>query len=197
MRKKILVVLVTMVAVLALAGALYAQETDPESVVTASAEVFNAGDIEASMAFWADDAVVYILPSPPHAGAHTGLEEIRAWFEGMIAVNGQIEVEILQVDGDTVTAKSRYWDDNVLALGIEYLEATEEYTVQDGKITAYTWTQTDESLAEFLAAVTALPETGVGPPPTETVPLWLAVGGLLVALGLTLRWASAHARSPR
>lgn len=194
--RTLLVAITTLVLALALPAALYAQEPDPAAVVIADAEAFNAGDINATMAFWADDAVAIIVPATPGTpGTYTGLEEIRAWLEGMVAANGQLEVETVQVDGNTVTSKVRYWDDNVSALGMEYLEATEEYTIQEGKIIAYTWTYTDECWAELEAAFAALalPETGMRPPPAEMLPLWLAVGGLLLlASGGLWRWT--HSR---
>lgn len=183
--------------VLALPAALYAQETDPAAVITAFYEAFNAGDIDAFVALYADDAIQAIEPSPPF-GTYVGHDEIRAWAEGYMAVNGQMEFEILQVEGDTITVKSRYWDDDIRALGIAHLEAIEVTTIQGGKIVADTYTVTEESMAEFQAAMAALelPETGVGPPPTETLPSWVGVGGLLLlALGLSLGLMRAFSRA--
>jgi len=192
-----LIAITTLVLVLALPVALYAQETDPAAVVTALYEAFNAGDIDAFVACYADDAVEAVEPSPPF-GTYVGHEEIRAWAEPLIALNGQMEFEILQVEGDTITVKSRYWDDDIRALGIAYLEAIEVTTIQGGKIVADTYTVTEESMAEFQAAMAALelPETGVGPPPTERLPSWVGVGGLLLlALGLSLGLLRASSRS--
>lgn len=183
-----------LVLALALPVALYAQETDPAAVITAFYEAFNAGDIDAFVAFYADDAVQAIEPSPPF-GTYVGHDEIRAWAEGYMAVNGQMEFEILQVEGDTITVKSRYWDDDIRALGIAYLEAIEVTTIQGGKIVADTYTVTEESMAEFQAAMAALPQTG-GPSATGTLPMWLGVGGLLLlalGLGVGLRRTSGRA----
>jgi len=181
-----LIAITTLVLVLALPVTLYAQETDPAAVVTASYEAFNAGDIDAFVAFYADDAVEAIEPSPPF-GTYVGHEEIRAWAEGLMALNAGMEVvEILEVEGDTISVKSRYWDDDIRALGIAYLEAIEVTTLQGGKIVADTYTVTEESMAEFQAAMAALPQTG-GPSPIATLPSWLGVGGLLLlALGVGL-----------
>lgn len=114
-----------------------------------------------------------------------------------MALNAGMEVvEILEVEGDTVTLKSRYWDDDIRALGMAYLEAIEVTTVQGGKIVADTYTVTEESMAEFQAAMAALPQTG-GPSPTGTLPLWLGIGGLLLlalGVGLGLRRASTRVR---
>ena len=185
-----------LVVMLALSVALYAQETDPASVVMAIVEPLNAGDIDTMMAFFADDAVVKLVPALPPGSpdTFTGAEEIRAWFEGLVAMNFEIHIEVLQVEGDTVTTKTSTWADPTREMGVAPLVATEVYTVQDGKIKGFTWTISDESLAKLQAAMAALPETG-GTNPTGTLPLWLGVGGLLLlALGVGLRWAFGRAR---
>ena len=174
-----LIAITTLVVMLALPVALYAQETDPVAVVTAMYEAFNAGDIDAFVALYADDAVIDIVPF----GTHTGQEEIRVWAEGLMALNAEMKLEILQVDGNTVTVKSWYLDDDWRALGI-VLEAIEELTVQDGKITADIWTTTEESLAEVQAAMATLPETGGVAFPTYA--LVMALGGLAILGGLGL-----------
>ena len=185
-----------LVVMLALSVALYAQETDPSSVVMAIVEPLNAGGIDTMMAFFADDAVVKLVPALPPGSpdTFTGAEEIRAWFEGLVAMNFEIHIEVLQVEGDTVTTKTSTWADPTREMGVAPLVATEVYTVQDGKIKGFTWTISDESLAKLQAAMAALPETG-GTNPTGTLPLWLGVGGLLLlALGVGLRWAFGRAR---
>ena len=119
-----LIAIATLVAMLALPLALYAQETDPAAVVTAAYEAWNAGDVDAYVALVADDAVVDM----PGFGTYAGLEEIRAWMEGLVPLNPYMGFEILQVEGDTVTVKSTYTDDDFRALGI-VLEATEVVVV--------------------------------------------------------------------
>jgi hypothetical protein len=113
------------------------------------------------------------------------VEEIRAWMEGLLPLNPQMEFEILQVEGDAVTLKSWYTDDDFRALGI-VLEATEVIVVQDGKIASDTWTVTDESMAELQAAMAALPESGGDPFPSPA--LLMALGGLAILGGLGLGW---------
>ena len=171
---------ITMLAgMLALPLALYAQETGPAAVVTAAYEAWNAGDVDAYVALVADDAVVDM----PGFGTYTGLEEIRAWMEGLMPLNPQMEFEILQVEGDTVTLESSYTDDDFRALGV-VLEADEVIVVQDGKVKSDTWVATDESMAELQAAMAALPETGGGPYPSYA--LLMALGGLAIVGGVGL-----------
>jgi len=179
--KKLLITMTAFAVMLALPLAVCAQETDPVAVVTAMYEALNTGDIDAFLALYAEDAIIEIVPF----GAHTGHEEIRTWAEGLMELNAEMELEILQVDGNVVTAKSWYSDDDWRAMGI-VLEAMEELTVEDGKITVDTWVTTDETLAAVEAAMAALPETGRVATPTYA-PL-MALGGLGILAGIGLAW---------
>lgn len=170
-------VLMTIVVFLALPLALHAQESDPAQVITAAYAAWNAGDVDAYMALMADDAVVDM----GSFGTHTGAEEVRAWAEGLLPLNPQMEFEILEIEGDTVALNSWYTDDDFRALGI-VLEATEAIVVQNGKVTSDTWLVTDESLAVLQAAMAGLAETGGHPCPSDA--LLMALGGLAILGGL-------------
>ena len=189
-----LIAMTALVVMLALPAALYAQETDPVAVVMAEIEALNAGDIDAALALYADDVVIKLVPPipPDSPDTYTGKAELRAWFEGLVAVNWKGELEILQVEGDTVTTKSRTWADPTRALGVAPLEATLVYAVQDGKIKGWTWTLSDESLAKLQAAMAALPESGGDAFPTYA--LVMALGGLAIVggIGLTLLRRRSH-----
>jgi ketosteroid isomerase-like protein len=178
--KTCLVAIIMLAVILALPLALYAQETDPAAVVTAAYEAWNSGDVDAYLALVADDAVVDI----PGFGTYTGLEEIRAWREGLVPLNPQMGFEILQVEGDTVTLRSWYTDDDFRALGV-VLEADEVIVVKDGKVKSETWIATEESMAKLQAAMAGLPETGGEP--LSSGALLMVVGGLAVMAGLGLR----------
>lgn len=173
------IALVVLFVLLALPMALYAQETDLEAVVTAFYEAFNAGDVDGFVFLFADRAILNIVPF----GTHTGKEEIRAYGEGLVALNATMEHEILRVEGDTVTVSAWYSDDDLRALGLR-LEGIGEFTIQDGKITADTWTATDESLAALQGAMATLPETGGEVLPVNAVSMVL--GGLSVTCGLVM-----------
>jgi hypothetical protein len=128
------------------------QETDPAAVAIASVDTISAGDVDASLATFADDAVVNILlPGAPET--HTGKEEIRAWLESLAAGHWEGGVEILQVEGDTVTTRLTSSMDPTRALGVAPLVGTDVYIVQEGKITSYTWTPTEETAAKLQAAM--------------------------------------------
>lgn len=118
-------------------------------------EALNAGDVNAAMALFTADAVVKLVPALPPGSpdTFTGAEEIRAWFEELVAMNFEIGIEVLQVEGDTVTTRTSTWVDATREMGVAPLVATEVYTVQDGKIKGFTWTISDESLAKVQAAM--------------------------------------------
>jgi hypothetical protein len=189
--KVYIVAMTLMSALLVLPLPLYAQETDPVAVVMARAEVFNAGDVEAAVAFFANDAVYNIIPPPPGVpGTYTGQDEIRGRITDIVALNAAIEIELRQVEGDKVTTLTRYVDDGLRGLGLTFIEGIEEYIVRDGKITSYTWTTTEESMSQLMVVEPhpeALPETGGQILPTYP---WVTVwGGLafLAGLGLAIR----------
>lgn len=164
---------------------IQAQGTDLAAVATTSVDTISAGDVAASLATFADDAVVNILiPGAPET--YTGVEEIRPWLEGLVAQNWEGQVEILKVEGDTVTSRLTSYMDPTRALGIAPLTGMEEYVVQDGKITSYTWTPTEETVAKLQAAMAALPETGGVVFPTYALIMALGGLGILSGLGLAL-----------
>ena len=184
------IVLMMLLVLLALPTALYAQETDLEALITAYYEAVNAGDVESALSYFADDAVINIVPF----GTHTGKEEIRAYLEGAVALNATLEPENLQVEGDTLTLTVWYSDDDLRALSLK-LEGITEVTIQGGKIVTETWTATDETMAALQAAMSTLPETG-----GEALPLYvlvMALGGLAVAGGLGVRFLRCRWRQIR
>ena len=177
-----LIAITTLVLVLALPVALYAQKTDPAAVVTAVYEAFNAGDVDAVKALYADDAVVHF---PDWDETYTGAEEIHPWVEELVAASFAVEVESLQVEEDTITATISAWADPSRELDIAPLVSTDVCTVKDGRIASQTSTLTEESQAKLMAAMAALPETGGAAFPTYA--LIMALGGLAILGGLGLQ----------
>jgi hypothetical protein len=178
-----LIAITTLVLMLSLPMALYAQEADPAAVVNAAMDAWNAGDGDALKPLFADDAVVYF---PDWGDTETGAEEIGAWIEDLVAANFVIEPESIEVEGDTVTVVAKVWADPTRALGIAPLVTIDVYTVQGGKITRQTSTLTEESSAKLMAAMATLPETGGSAFPTYA--LVMALGGLAILSGFGLRW---------
>lgn len=193
--KRLMIAVTVIVVMLALPVALHAQETDPLAVVAALYEAVNAGDVEAALALYADDAVIYMpVPPPNMPDTYTGKDEIRVWVENEVARNVEYVLLGTEVDGTTVVATTSVADDVLRSFGLTSLVQTDEFTIEDGKVTARTHAFTEESLATLGAAAAALPETG-GLGLAGMLPLWLGAGGLLIAtLGLGLRRLSGASR---
>jgi hypothetical protein len=184
-----LIAVATLILVLALPVALYAQEADPAAVVNAAIDAWNAGDVDALKALFADDAVAYF---PDWGDTETGAEEIGAWIEDLVAANFVIEPESIEVEGDTVTVVAKVWADPSRALGIAPLVTMDVYTVQGGQITSQTSTLTEESSAKLMAAMAALPETGGVAFPTYVSIMPLGGLAILGGLGLQLLRRRSH-----
>ena len=75
---------------------------DPVSVVKDYDGAWNAHDLEGVMAFFADDSVVRMEPSPPDdefGGVYTGKEQIRAGFVEPLMAGFRVESSDHQVAG--------------------------------------------------------------------------------------------------
>jgi ketosteroid isomerase-like protein len=183
------IVLASLTLMLVLPTVVFAQAMTPEEVVTAMIEATKNKDIEAGIALFADDAVYTVGPLTPvdmPGPTIVGTDAIRAYWEAIVAKHFDTTREITGVEGNTVTTQYTYVDDNLRSLGLESTEGTEEWVVQDGKITEYTSTISDESVAEVMAALPpeTVPETGEGAFPTYAV--IMAIGGLTITVGLGL-----------
>jgi hypothetical protein len=183
------IVLASLTLMLMLPTVLFAQAMTPEEVVMAMIEAEEAGDLEAGIALFADDVVYSVLPLTPldmPGPTIVGKDAIRAYWEAIVAKNQDISREITGVEGNTVTTLGRYVDDDLRSLGLESIEVTEEWVIQDDKITEYTSTITDESVAELMAALPpeAMPVSGGDGFPTYVV--IMALGGLTISVGLGL-----------
>jgi hypothetical protein len=120
-----------------------AQGTDPESVIRALMDALNAQDMDAGMALIADDTVITLLPPP--AKVFSGKEQIRAYWEAWLSMNGYVEVSNFQVNGDRATWSADVWTEKYRDLNIAPMVADGEGIVQDGVLKSWTFTKTDES----------------------------------------------------
>ena len=180
---------------LALPVALYAQESDPMSIINSWVEALNAGDIDAALSYLADDAVVQIVPpAPGTSGIFTGKGEVRGWYETIVGQNGVTSLSDCQVDGETVTCVNTYAEDSFRSLGIDSGVGEWVTVVREGKLHSYTFTMSDESLEALMAAMAppVMPETG-----GLALPIYAMVailGGLLGVSGLGLGMLQWHRR---
>jgi hypothetical protein len=172
------------ISLLALPAALEAQETDPVEVCYGPEfEAWLAG-AAVDLSIFAEDAVRTVIVGDM-VTTFSGREEIGASFDELMASGFEYEVTVLSVEGGTVTAEGKSWDNDTRALGVAPLIGTEVCVVEEGKIKSMTWTMSEESLAALGAALAALPQTG-----GELVPgyAWLvALGGLALVAGLRAR----------
>jgi LPXTG-motif cell wall-anchored protein len=152
------------------------------------------GVYEGHLALRADDGTFQLegLPSGPET--YKGKEQLRSEFEDEIANHIEIQVEVLKVEGDTVTTRTTTWHDFTRQIGVAPLEATEVYVIENGQIASATWTLSPESLAKVQAALATLPETGGATFPTYA--LVMAMGGLAImgGFGLKLLRRRSHQR---
>jgi hypothetical protein len=132
-----------------------AEPRTAEEIVLAAADGWNEEEvtvsaIDATVAHFADDAVYEIAGLPTGTETYTGRDEIYAWMAGLLEGDFRLTVEILESDDTTVLTETRTWMNWSREAGIAPLVATEEYVVEDGKITRVTWTLTQESLEQLM-----------------------------------------------
>jgi LPXTG-motif cell wall-anchored protein len=152
---------VLLVSLWASAERARAQVTDPVSVFTAFNAAVNAHDVDAALSFFADDAVVQ-FPNQPPPNIHRGTQEIRAWLQADAAQHIHVQTDNIQVLGDRVTGIGKVAVDSLQPLGIT-LEGPVEAVIQGGKITSFTFTLSQDTLAKLQAATQqpqSLPQTG-------------------------------------
>jgi hypothetical protein len=179
--------------ILLLAGAhvASAQGTDPGSVVRAFDEALNAGNVEATLALFAPDAVVRTQNQ-----TYTGTAQLRSLFMELVAQNINFDSGDHRVSGDTETHTATVSRDDWRRLGLAWLDATASVVVQGGKIRSFTVTYSPDSTARLQQAQaraqpspapaqmpTALPRTGEAPLAVGRL-VW--IGAASLAAGLTL-----------
>ena len=144
----IFIILLVQLSACKYSSSVFFNET--EQVVKETIDAWNAGDAASLKVLFADDATVCF----PDWGVEctTGAEEIGAWIDELVGANFTIELESLEVEGDTVTVIAKVWADPTRELGVAPLITTDIYTVQDGKISSQTSTLTEESSAKLMFA---------------------------------------------
>jgi len=181
--KTCMILVAAFVALFALPGALGAQAADPLSIANAWNDALNAGDIDTALSYLADDAVLtFIPPTPGTTGVLTGKEQIRGWYEAIVAAHGFATLSDCKLDGETLTCTDTYTDDDFKAMGVGSIVAEWVAVVREGKIQSYTFTMSAESLAKLSPPPATLAQTG-GAGAAAVLPLWLGLGGLLVGVG--------------
>ena len=134
---------------------LAAQDADPVAVLDARQRAFEARNLDAAMAWFADDAVVTVLVGTPRQARYVGRDAIQRWQETLLNERS-VRVESAgdrRVEGDTVTWTARVSRAEWQAMGLESLELWGEAVVRDGKISSLRNGLTPASAEKLGAAV--------------------------------------------
>jgi len=128
---------------------------DPKTAVVKDVvRLLNAGDIEGSLAHFADDAMGYVVGLPPTGmEVFTGKAQLRALWEDSVANHFQWEIQTAKVNGDAVSVRSKTWHDFTREIGVAPLEWVDVYEIKGGKIVTYATTITKEALARLKPAL--------------------------------------------
>jgi hypothetical protein len=145
--------------VVATPTALPLPKTDTATeTVQAMIASMNAGDLDGTMSYFADNARAYFYGLPPTGTEiYLGKEKIRPVFAENITGHFQWESAIDSENGGLVYAHAKTWHDFTRQIGVAPVEATEIFEVKDGKIQSYVWTISDTSLAKLKAALAEMP----------------------------------------
>lgn len=107
--------------------------TDPIELVRSFCATWATGDVDALVAFFADDAVYHNIPVAPVVGP----DAIRATIEGFTAGVGSIEFRLDAVAGDGDTVLTERLDIFEFPNGRIELPVMGTFVVRDGKIAAW------------------------------------------------------------
>jgi hypothetical protein len=176
-QKLITSILAVVVVMLVMASqSALAQATDPLSVMKASLDAVNAGNVDAAVATFADDAV-FTTPT----GSFKGKDQIRRAIMADVANHVQIEAANFQVAGDKVTYSFKQSNDRLRGLGIDFITGSTEAIIQNGKIMSLT------AQKAMAAAPQVMPKTGATDSPMAMLLLVLGSLGVLVGAGIKAR----------
>jgi limonene-1,2-epoxide hydrolase len=147
-----------------------AMASQPSAVVTAFLQAISAGDLEVAMALCHEGLYADLFPTlqPGFENLSGGnKEDIGTWMEEAVALNTQIETEILSEEESEVTARSRISSDYLREVDAAPLIVNEVFKVQDGQVK--TWSRTitvnsvnklQEGLVKLGVPATITPEPG-------------------------------------
>ena len=106
---------------------------DPTAVVTEFCKAWEAVDIDALMAFFADDAVYHNIPIAPVQGK----DAIRATIEGFVGGVDKIEFDVLAIAANGSTVLTERVDRFIGAEKTIALPVMGTFEIVDGKIAAW------------------------------------------------------------
>ncbi len=179
------IVVVTLAIAVLGAGALRAADTrrpDPEAVVRAFFAATNVGNVDASLAFFADDSY-HMLPG---GKKYSGRDELRKLFDLFARENVRFDMPPdAMVKGDTVRFRLNVTTRWLVELGISPTPVIHVAAVDGNRIKAWYAYYPQRSLAAIKQACDAKPDVLAPTRPCgETVAVMQANLDQLVAKGL-------------
>lgn len=106
------------------------EEMDPRTVVEAYLQAFNARDLPGCIEFYDDDASLTFGP-----GFFRGRQAIEQWHKDRFAADMRLlELEDIEVRGDTVVVRGVATSKRLRAFKIGSLGGTGTFLIQQGKI---------------------------------------------------------------
>lgn len=114
--------------------------------------LWNANNLEAVMANFADDAVIRSIPPLPGAPEQfVGKAQIRSFVQ-MLMVNFHVDSKDFKQNGDRVTWFATISSDSIRGMGVDSMDADCEAVIQNGKIKSFVPAFTQDTLARLAAA---------------------------------------------
>ena len=178
------------------------QATDPAAVASAFIGTLDPG---ARLGLVADDVTLSIVPAPPGTpGVWSGKQQAAGLFA--FSKSQIVRLELVgswQVSGDRATGTLMVTTHDFEKYGVVAVQHQYDFVVQNGKIKSFTSTMAPFERPRVQAAAQAyaaahpapapvgMPATGA---PLEVLPLIVALGMLVLTLGLRLRRRLAKGR---
>ena len=127
---------------------LWAQGTQADSVLKAREAALAAGDLDAILNLFADEAVVVTS-----SGRFLiGKEQIRGWVQDQVDRHQREEAGSRYIQGNKLSWTGKVYREDWHKLGVSPLDVTQAAIIQDGKIKFFNTTFTPESAARLQAA---------------------------------------------
>lgn len=114
---------------------------DPAAVVDQYVAAYNSGDIDAVMAVFTEDSVVFGHPFSPESSGLTAIRGAQASDLAAGASTDAYSISNIEVNGDTVTW-DHVWVNNQ---GEEFCQKGQSAVIKDGKILTWTWPSSDSA----------------------------------------------------
>jgi hypothetical protein len=131
----------------------------------------NNGDVDGSLKYFAEDAVIYFVGMPPTGmEIYKGREVLRPTWQDCANSHFKWEVKITSSGGGMVMATTKTWHDFTRQLGVAPNEFLDIFVLKDGQITEYASTLTEASLAKFKPALAEVIPPAEPPTPSQEKP---------------------------